>query len=177
MERVKYVLSNTTPIQYGDIVETSFETMEHVLPEVLVSKIIAKMFGKTDPALMELFWTHAISIPFIGGLGAPILGTKKHSKMSDGWYDQVYSAAAGVPAVFLAQYILHTFYGANLIRMPKLDMRTIVLVAISKIITRPLVSALTPLLQGTQVQTIYDGLQERLDVQSANSNIRRGAGI
>ena len=141
------------------------------MPEVLVSKIIAKMFGKTDPAIWELLWTHALSIPFIGGLGAPVLGNKRHSKMGDDWSNQIQSAAAGVPAVFLAQYILHTFYGGNLLRMPKIDLRTVILVALSKIITRPLVSALTPMLGGTQVATIYDKLQERFDAQSKNSNL------
>ena len=129
------------------------------------------MFGKTDPRIWELFWTHAISIPFIGGLGAPILGSGKHSKMGDDWANQLQSAAAGVPAVFLAQYILHTFYGGNLLRMPKIDLRTVVLVALSKIITRPLVSALTPLLGQTEVQNIYDKLQDRFDVQATNSNL------
>ena len=56
---------------------------EYVALEVAVSKIVRTVLKMEHRGFLELAWIHALSIPFMGGLGAPFGKNKNLMDTSD----------------------------------------------------------------------------------------------
>ena len=166
MQKVYNAFNNASPIRYRSLTADSYAAATHVAPEVLVSKVLARMFGRPQASWTDLAATHTIAIPFTGGLGVPI-GPKYHPRLTDEYKLQFQAGAAGVPAVLVGQHILGIFKGCSLIH-GKFDMKEFLATAVSKIITRPLLSSLANFFPDEALKA-YNRLQYRFDSQSENS--------
>ena len=141
---------------------------EYVAAEVLVSYLARYVFKMEKRSVMELTAIHAVSLPFIGGLSAPVdepsvLGYE--APVSDQFYD----GAKGVPAVFLAQYTVNTALGG--LHAPKINAKDIMITAAAKLVTRPILSFLYPML-GDAFRTNLDVLDGLFSKQRAKSNFK-----
>jgi len=114
-----------------------FGVAEYVAFEVLVSYLARYVFKIEKRSIMELVAIHAVSIPFIGGLGA-MAGDTNPLTYDAPYGDMVMDGAKGVPGVFAAQYICNTALSG--LHAPSLNFKDILVTAASKIITRPLIS-------------------------------------
>ena len=166
MQKVYNALNNASPIRYRTLSTDAYAAALHVAPEVLVSKVVARMLGRPGASVIDLTATHSLSIPFIGGLGVWI-GSKFHPRLDGAIQDQFQAGAAGVPAVMLAQYIWGIFKGQGLLH-GGFDMKTFLSMAVSKIITRPLMSYTNKFLPKEAIKA-YDALQHRFDKQGIQS--------
>ena len=108
-------------------------TVEYVLLEAVVSMIIRKIARAPRRRFIDEVVLHAVSVPFIGGLSAP-MGKQGNSR--SGYQRQFIDGSKGVPAVLLAQYIQQM--GERGFHVPAPDFRDILVTAASKMITRPL---------------------------------------
>ena len=175
MESVYNLANSAFPIRYRSFVKDLKESAEFVAPEVIVSKIIEKLFGKKGQAdgWLDLTFIHLFSIPFIGGLGQPINPTT-HPRVANDYKDQFQSGAAGVPAVLVSSYALEILKGRGLLHWG-ISLRRFLITAVSKIITRPLVTTGLNMLDKTNgLVTLYDESQVRFDKQMVNSNLFMG---
>ena len=72
MEQAQNVLSNAiAPVDFRKAKQL-VGTVEFVAVEVLVSKIVRTVLRMENRGLMELAWVHLLSIPFMGGIAAPL---------------------------------------------------------------------------------------------------------
>lgn len=127
-----------------------------VAVEVLVSKLLRKILGASNRSFSYLVAVHAASLPLIGGLSAPfsgpvgyrspVYGTQAFPKKlayggQEGGLgtnlDVLKAAAASVPAVWLAEYIVQTS-GVGY-HVPKPSIRDALMTAAAKILTKPLI--------------------------------------
>ena len=165
MNYITGTLNNTLPIRWKDLGSESAQLAEHVTPEVLVSYVIQRMFGKKDKdGLMDLAFIHSFSIPFIGGLGK-LIAPENHPGFDADYATQLQAGLAGVPAVLLAQYFLSIFKGSAFFHW-NFNMRNFLITSLSKIITRPLVSTLGGFVGEGDMSRAYDALQARFDKQA-----------
>ena len=143
-----------------------------VLLEVIVSKMMRKILGMAPAGFMELAAIHAVSMPFLGGLSGFADAPGRPGGKRD--YSAIFmDGAKGIPAVFLAQYIINT--GARGIHVPGIRVKDILITAASKSLTRPLVEMVYPYLHGS----IQDGFKEELQMeraQNAASNLKTARG-
>jgi hypothetical protein len=114
---------------------------EHVFFETIIAYLARYLFKVEKRSLLELACIHAVSVPLMGGLAAPIddlhpLGLE--APLSD----TVMDGAKGVPGVFASVYICNTAMQG--FHAPKLNLADILMTAGTKIITRPIVSFLYP---------------------------------
>ena len=168
MESFYALMNNTSPFRYRNFGSDLQQTAEHVAPEVLVGWVISKMFGKKDtPGLVDMTLVHTLSIPLIGGLGY-LIAPSVHPDIEAAYSAQLQAGVAGVPAVFVAQYILRIFEGAKFMHW-KFNLRNFLIMATSKIITRPLVSAVGTKVMSKEMAAEYAKLQVRFDNQSKNA--------
>ena len=129
-----------------------------VLLEVLVSKMIRKILRMSPAGFMELTAIHAVSMPFLGGLSGFADAPGRPGGKRD--YSAIFmDGAKGIPAVFLAQYIINT--GARGIHVPGVSVKDILITAASKSLTRPLIEMVFPYLHGS----IQRGFQEELKME------------
>ena len=106
---------------------------EYVLLEALVSMLFRQIARVPKRPFLEDVMLHSISLPFVGGLGAPF---GRAGNYREGYGKQVVDGARAVPAVFLAQYVVGTSQSG--FHMPKVSIKDILITAAAKIITRPL---------------------------------------
>ena len=111
-------------------------TIVYVAAEVLVAKVLRKIMKADNKSIMELAAVHTVSLGIMGGTSAMF-------KKKEGWGTEKFSAkikegAMGIPAVFLAQYIYNTF--GKGFHMPFWSMKDALIMAASKILTRPLLA-------------------------------------
>ena len=175
MQTVYNIANSAFPIRYRSITKDLKESAEFVAPEVVVSKVIEKMFGKKahGEGWLDLTFIHLFSILFIGGLGQPI-GPTYHPRVADDYKQQFQSGAAGVPAVIVAAYLLETLKGKGILHWG-LSLRRLLVTAVSKIITRPIVTTLLAQMDATNdLYTLYDESQVRFDLQAQQSNLFMG---
>ena len=118
-----------------------FGVAEYVAFEVLISYLARYVFKIEKRSIMELVAIHAVSIPFIGGLGA-MAGENNPLTYDAPYGDMVMDGAKGVPGVFAAQYICNTALAG--LHAPKLQFQDILVTAASKIITRPFIALIWP---------------------------------
>ena len=130
----------TEPVNGTDAIVTGSATI--VASEVAVSWTIRK-FMKAPKPLLQLAFIHALSLPFLGGIGSALF-----SKEADKPYDnkgkdpkntftaQLTKGAYGIPAVLLAQWIVET--SSIGFHMPWFNMRDLLITAAAKAVTAPL---------------------------------------
>ena len=141
-----------------------FGVAEYVAFEVLISYLARYVFKIEKRTIMELIAIHAVSIPFIGGLGA--MAEENNPLTYNAPYgDMFMDGAKGVPAVFAAQYVCNTALSG--LHAPSLNFKDILVTAASKIITRPIVSFLYPFMT--------DAMRDNLQVVEALINRQRNA--
>ena len=111
---------------------------EYVALEVAVSKIVRTVLKMEHRGFLELAWIHAVSIPFMGGLGAPFGASKSLLDSGDdaGYTAAFKDGAKGIPAVLAAQWVIATAYKG--FHFPWFTMKDLLITAGSKTITRPI---------------------------------------
>ena len=145
-------------------------TAEYVAAEVLVSKVIRMVLKMENKGIGELAAIHLISIPFLGGAGAPF-GPISHVNATDSYQKALVDGAKGVPAVLLAQWVIATAYKG--FHLPWFTVKDILVTAGAKALTRPLVYAVADKLPAGQVG--WEVMDELVNRQVAASNIRMRA--
>ena len=140
---------------------------EYVAAEVLVSYIARAVFKVEKRSVMELAAIHAVSIPMIGGAAAGVddnhaLGYEAPVS------DQLYDGAKGIPAVFAAQYVCNTALAG--LHAPKLSFKDILVTAGAKMVTRPLLGFLYPML-GDAFRNNLDVLEVLFTKQRVKSRL------
>jgi len=158
-----------TAVQPVDVRKFSqvFGAAEFVAVEVLVSYFARYLFKIEKRTVMELAAIHAVSLPLIGGLSASV--QENHIMSYEAPFaDQVMDGSKGVPAVFAAQYICNTALSG--LHAPKLNFKDILVTAAAKIISRPLLSILYPLL-GDTFRSNLDIIEELFVRQRAASRM------
>ena len=120
-----------------------------VAAEVIVSKLLRKILGMSNRSFAYLTAVHAASLPLIGGMQAPFskpvgygpsfFERRKFAKAAttDSNLDIIKGAAASVPAVWAAEYVVQTS-GVGF-HVPKPSIRDALMTAASKMLTRPLI--------------------------------------
>ena len=127
--------------------EIAMGNAQLVAAEVLVSKLLRKIVGMAPRSFTYLTAVHAASLPLLGGLQAPFsnpvaygpafFGTASPKTSVGTNLDILKAAAASVPAVFAAEYVVNTS-GAGF-HVPKPSIRDALMTAASKMLTRPLI--------------------------------------
>ena len=141
-EQAQNVLSNAiAPIDFRkgkQIVGAA----EYVALEVAVSKIVRTVLKMEHRGFLELAWIHAVSIPFMGGLGAPFGASVSLLDVGEnGGYTAAFKdGAKGIPAVLAAQWVIATAYKG--FHFPWFTMKYLLITAGSKTITRPIAHAI-----------------------------------
>ena len=169
METVKNGFNKVSPLRVGSLLTDAGDAAGHVIPEVLVQKVVNRMFGKQPVGWVESGLTHLFSIPFIGGLGAPI-APAKHPGLDGDYSTQFQAGFAGVPAVLIGQYLVELLSGRPLFHWD-FGVRDTIIAAVSKTITRPVLSTLGKLSPDFYTNN-YNRLQARFDMQAQSSNLR-----
>ena len=167
MEQAQNVISNAiAPVDFRKSNQL-LGTAEYVAVEVLVSKIIRGVLKMENRGVWELAWVHLLSIPFLGGAGAPF-GATRSTTQTTAYSRAAMDGARGIPAVLLAQYVYSTAYAG--FHIPKFNFKDLLITAGSKSISRPLVYSIIDKLP----QSMQDGftvLDELARRQTTESNI------
>ena len=141
---------------------------EKVFLEVLMSKLFRVILGIRDRGILELTAVHYISQPIMGGFMAPF---SQPNRIDHETYVQaLQDGAMGVPAVFLAQYIVNTSFRG--LHIPGISMKDAFVTAASKVITRPVAKFVIPRL-GQDVFEQFQTADEMVRRQAQMSNIKR----
>lgn len=143
---------------------------EYVAVEVAVSKIVRSVLKMENRGIFELAFIHALSIPLLGGLGAPFGAEQKSILSAAGGYTQAfYDGAKGIPAVLAAQWVVAT--ASRGFHFPWFTFKDLLITAGSKAITRPLVFSVANKLPDTLQDgfLVIDALVQR---QVAVSNLK-----
>ena len=106
-----------------------------VAAEVIVSKLLRKMLGMSNRSFTYLAAAHAASLPLIGGFQGAIADPVGFQPRPD--LKVLQAAAATVPAVWAAEYVVQT--SAVGFHVPKPSMRDALMTAASKMLTKPLI--------------------------------------
>ena len=140
-------------------------TAEYVAVEVLVSKMVRMILKMENRGIGELAAIHLLSIPFLGGAGAPFGGVAPFGTTS--YQQALMDGAKGVPAVLLAQWVIAT--STKGFHLPWFTIKDILVTLGAKAISRPLVfSVIDKLPVGVDGWAVMDELVNR---QVAASNI------
>lgn len=119
----------------------------YVALETLVDYMARRVFKTARRSVKEIAAIHALSLPFIGGLG--VLAAKEDAKgLKADIGQQFMEGAKGIPAVFTSAYIVNTYMDG--LHLPRLDFKDILITAASKIATRPLMSFIYPMNESIQ---------------------------
>ena len=136
MDKLKNVFNNSiAPVDFRKEKQL-IGTVEYVAVEVLVSKVVRSVLGMENRSIAELGFIHLLSIPFMGGLGAPF-GQSRAVQNTAGYGQAIADGAKGVPGVLVAQWILNTAYKG--FHFPWFTLKDLLITAGSKTISRPLV--------------------------------------
>ena len=117
--------------------EVVFGAAEYVFFEVFTHWMLMYLFKFERRGLMELATIHAVSLPFIGGMGAfmefpHVMGYEAP------WSDILMDGAKGVPAVFAAQYLVNTALKG--IHAPSIRFNEVLTTIAAKILSRIILS-------------------------------------
>ena len=167
MEQVQNVLSNAVaPVDFRKPWQL-IGTAEFVAVEVLVSKIVRTVLKMENRGIFELAFVHLLSIPFMGGISAPLPNTRALAN-TNGYGQALADGAKGIPGVLIAQWILAT--ATKGFHFPWFTMKDLLITAGSKAISRPLVySVIDKLPQDAQAGfAVMDAL---FQAQVAKSNL------
>ena len=168
MESVQNVISNSVaPVDIRKPYQ-AYGTAQLVAVEVLVSKIIRTVLKMENRGIAELAFVHLLSIPFMGGIGAPF--GAQSSVHNTGDYAQAFKdGAKGIPGVLLAQWVVNTSYKG--FHFPWFNLKDLLITAGSKTITRPLVYSILAKLPN-DMQAGFAVLDALYAAQVAKSNLK-----
>ena len=131
------VLNNTIlplDIRKPDLVGGSLQL---IVVEVLIAKVIRKVLNMGSRGVMELAFIHAVSLPMMGGFSAMFGAPQKYGMDT---MQAFKDGAKGIPAVFAAQYITNV---ANKgFQIPKVSVKEILVTAASKMLSKPLINVM-----------------------------------
>ena len=113
--------------------EVVFGAAEYVFFEVFTHWMLMYFLKFEKRSLMELTAIHAVSLPFIGGMGAFVefphaLGYEAP------WGDIIQDGAKGIPAVFAAQYVVNTALKG--LHAPSISFKEVLTTIAAKILSR-----------------------------------------
>ena len=169
-EYLYYIGNRASPIRIKAAGQDIGATFEFVVPEVLVSQVVQRLFGKKTESIMNTSLAHFLSIPFIGG--AQPYGDA-HAELNAKMMDQIGSGMSGLPGLAIGYYLAGIFMGENIFRWPGVGVQEAMIIMLSKMLTRPVVASLDYLIgEDNVIRTTYDGLQARFDQQSRDSNFK-----
>ena len=130
----------TEPVNGTDAIVTGSATI--VASEVAVSWTIRK-FMKSPKPLLQLAFIHALSLPFLGGIGSALFSDEADKPYDNKGKDpkntftaQLTKGAYGIPAVLLAQWIVET--SSIGFHLPWFNMKDLFITAAAKAVTAPL---------------------------------------
>ena len=168
MEQVQNVLSNAiAPVDFRKAKQL-IGTAEFVAVEVLVSKIVRTVLKMENRGIFELAFVHLLSIPFMGGIAAPLPNTSALAN-TGGYGQAAMDGAKGIPGVLIAQWIIATT--SKGFHFPWFNMKDLLITAGSKTITRPLVRSVLDKLP-PDAQAGFAVMDQLFQNQVAKSNIR-----
>ena len=124
---------------------------------------------KAPKGYMELVAIHAISLPFMGGAVGFVDNNNDIAKSPAQYGELFMDGAKGVPAVLLAQWVLHTFYSG--FAFPWFNMKDLLITAGCKTITRPLTAMIIDYLPA-DLQDGLDLLAVVIQKQAEASTLR-----
>ena len=145
----------------------TFGVLQYVTLEVLVSRAFRFVLNEPAPWSTD-FFVHIVSIPFLGGLSAffdseTILDNTEFIPL-------LLDGAQGIPAVFAAQFVLHTFQLG--FTTPHFNLKDLLITAASKAITRPISSFLYHTLFPSAVKEQWDTVDMYIQQQKDVSQIK-----
>ena len=144
-------------------------TTGYVANEVAVSYMVRKMMGK-HKSLFELAQVHALSVPLLGGAAGFM---DPQGDFDDDWSTQFGAGIKGVPALFLAQYIIQIFNKG--FSLPNEGFKEYLVAAFSKIVSRPVLSVINGYLPG-QAADALQVLHNLVRRQAVASNLAGKSG-
>jgi len=152
-----------------------------VVAEVIVSKLLRKILGMSNRSFGYLAAVHTASLPLIGGMQAPfsrpvgygatVFKSASPSTTVGTNLDILKGAAASVPAVWAAEYIVNTT-GAGF-HIPKPSIRDALMTAASKMLTRPLIGMSINTILPQAMRHNFEEAQSLEMKYNLASNIRR----
>ena len=141
---------------------------QYIAVEVLVSQLVRRIM-KAPQSWTDTILVHTLSMPFMGG-AAGFADNNKDIEADPAVYGDLFTdGAKGIPAVLLAQWVLHTFYKG--FHVPWFNMKDLLITAGSKTITRPLTAIILPYLP-EDMQDNYELIHRVIEKQSIASNLR-----
>ena len=148
-------------------------TAIYVAAEVLVSKLLRKIMKADNKGWLELTAVHTVSLGIMGGTTA-VFG-KEEGWGSDEFSKKIKQGAAGIPALFIAQYIYNTF--GKGFHMPFWSMKDALIMAAAKILTRPLLAMVYDKSQFTQNALDAQALMEDMQVRASSFASKKKATV
>lgn len=145
-----------------------FGAAEYVAFEVLISYFARYLFKVEKRTLMELIAIHTVSIPLLGGLSAFVNNNSGFGYEAP-FADLAADGAKGIPAVFASQYICNTALQG--LHAPRLNFQDILVTSAAKLVTRPIVSFLYPML-GDTFRSNLDIIDEVINRQHSASRLK-----
>ena len=157
-----------TPIDLrkSDVV---FGAAEYIFFEVFTSWMIRYVMGFEKRPLTKLLAIHAISIPMIGGTTA-FMNPNHIMGYEAPWGDVLLDGGKGVPAVFLAQYLVNTSLVG--FHAPSIAFKEVLITIASKVLSRVLVSVIYSSIPGG-ARSYLDILEEVFFKQNAVSRLKQ----
>lgn len=144
-------------------------TTGYVANEIAVSYIVRKIMGK-HKSLVELAAVHTLSVPLLGGA---VGFMEPQGSYEDDWSAQFGAGFKGVPALFLAQYIIQIFNKG--FTLPNEGFKEYLVAAFSKIVSRPVLSVINGYLPGSAVDSL-EVLHTLVQRQAVGSNMAGKSG-
>ena len=146
----------------------------YVALEVIVAKILRRILKVGDKTFAELAIVHALSLPLLGGVTAAFnqadRGTIPYGAKKVG--NHIKEGAKSVPALFLAQYTYDSYCHGIGLRF--WAARDALVMAVAKILTRPIASKLYK--KSKFMQNAFDSVQLMQESQQIVSNLSRSTG-
>ena len=139
----------------------------YVAAEVAISWLFRRFMRYERMGLVSLARIHALSVPLIGGLQAPVESNHPLGYEAP-MMDQFKAGAKGIPGLMAAVYVDQTIRVG--LHKPTIRMNDLIPMSIAKIITRPLISMLYEYLPNTFINGL-DTIEYMQKVQRANSRI------
>ena len=141
--------------------------LQYITLEVLVSRAFRYFLNEPAPWSTD-FFVHLISMPFLGGLSA--YAEQKTILDSSDFASLLYDGAQGIPAVFAAQFVLHSFQSG--LSFPTFNLKDLLITAASKAITRPIAAFLYHTVFPEKVKQQWDSVDEYVQKQKQVSHIK-----
>ena len=167
MDKAQNVLSNVVLADDPRRLRLVGGTLQIVIIEAAISKVIRKVLGKDNTAFLDLLLIHALSLPLMGGAAGFM---DANGAYSEDYMSLFRDGVKGVLAVFLGQYALGTFKTG--FHIPSITAYDAFITAASKILTRPLIGTAFGSLPDAMQKSLND-VEEMINRQRTVSNLNQ----